>query len=193
MHKKVTIIRHGMPDAHFKYPGFKLLKGSQIAEYIRDWNNCELSQENVVPIEIKTVIGESDYFISSTLKRTIDSYRLLGITKIDSFELLNEAQLPYGFFKNVKLPILFWGIMIRMLWVFGLKTNSESYKEFKERIKKAYDYISSLSTKFNHIVIIGHGFTNLQLKKELRRNQWTFTNNYGGHNYWSLDNFEKDC
>lgn len=180
-----------MPQAHHKYSSRKSIKGSEIIEFINDWNHCELSPENKIPDKLREVVANSDCFISSKLKRAIDSFRLLGIEKIDSLDLLNEAELPHGFLLTIKMPAIFWFIMIRSLWVLGLQRNSESYKEFKTRIRKAYDYISALSIKSNHIAVIGHGFANIELKNELRRNKWNHVKSYGGHDYWSFETFEK--
>jgi broad specificity phosphatase PhoE len=184
--KRITVIRHGMPDAHHKYSKLKYIKGSDLIGFINDWNNCELSSENRIPIKLRSVLEDS-----SKLKRARDSARLLGIKEIDSIELLNEAELPYGFLENITLPVALWGILIRLVWFFGYNNNSESYKDFRKRIIKAREYIESFSTKSNHIAVIGHGFTNLYLKKELKRNNWLHVINNDGHNYWSYDSFEK--
>jgi hypothetical protein len=190
--KRITIIRHGMPEAHLKYSNRKFLKGSEIIEFINDWNNCALSSENRIPDKLREVVANSDYFINSNLKRSINSFRLLGIDKTDSIELFNEAELPYGFLINVKMPAILWFILIRVLWVLGFRMNSESYKDFKNRIKNAYGYLSSHLTQSNHIAVMGHGFANMELKKDLKKNKWNHVENYGGHNYWSFDTYEKE-
>lgn len=189
--KRITIIRHGKPDAHHKYVNRKSLKGSEIIQFIHDWDSCELSKENKIPGTLKETVAHADYCISSTLKRAIDSLKLLGIEKSDASELFNEAELPHGFLLKVKMPALVWFIMIRFLWVLGLRMNSESYKEFRGRIRKAYEFLSSRSEKSDHIAVLGHGFANRQLKKELKRNGWNHVENHGGHDYWSFDTFEK--
>jgi hypothetical protein len=95
--KRITIIRHGKPQAHHEYPLFRMLKGSEIETYIHAWNTCELSSENEIPEKLKPIIAEADIFISSKLKRTNDSFRLLGVKEFSSLKLLNEAELPSGF------------------------------------------------------------------------------------------------
>ena len=189
--KLITIIRHGMPEAHNKYSNWTILRGSDLSEFINDWNNCELSLENKISDKLRVTIDDSDFFVTSKLRRTIDSSRLLGIMKADTSELLNEAELPHGFLKNIRMPVILWGGVIRLAWVFGLRMNAESYKEFKTRIKKACTYISLQSVKSNHIAVIGHGFANMQIKKELKRNKWKHIENCGGYDYWSFDTFEK--
>jgi hypothetical protein len=189
--KRITLIRHGMPEAHYKYANRKILKGSDLIDFIKDWNNCGLSPENKIPEKLKEIIRESDIFISSGLKRSIDSLRLSGVIEIDSQELLNEADLPHGFLLNLKLPVIIWGILIRLLWFYGLKKNSESYKEFKTRVKEAYNYTITRTMEADSIVVMGHGFINMHLKRELKRNSWNHCFNYGGHGYWSFDIFEK--
>jgi len=190
--KRITLIRHGMPEAHHKYSTRKMLKGSELIEYISDWNKSELSSDNTIPKELREHITDSDKYINSKFKRTKDSFRLLGINETESIELLNEADLPHGFLKDIYLPVVIWGILIRLLWAMGYHKNSESYGEFKKRIKNAYDYIDSQSDNSEHVVIMGHGFTNMQLKKVIKKNNWNHVMNYGGHSYWSFDYFEKE-
>jgi broad specificity phosphatase PhoE len=189
--KRITIIRHGKPQAHHEYPLFKILKGSEIETYIHAWNTCELSPENEIPEKLKTVVAEADIFISSKLKRTIDSFRLLGVKEFSSLELLNEAELPSGFLKRLKMPFIFWGILIRLSWRAGLKINSESYKEFKVRIQKAAVHLEAISKDSMHIIVMGHGVVNWQLKKELTKRKWKRVFNCGGRSYWSFDTYEK--
>ena len=189
--KKITVIRHGMPAAHDKYYARKLLKGSDITNFINDWNSCELSPANRIPNVLRSAITDADKYISSGLKRSIASMRLLGIKDHDSLILINEAEMPHGFLKNIAFPLIVWEIIIRTLWIFGYKKNAESYSSFKERIGKAYAKIAANSKKFNHIVVMGHGFANMQLKKELKRHKWNHVKHVDGRNYWSFDSFEK--
>jgi len=46
--KRVTIIRHGKPQAHHIYKMWTILKGSDIKTFINGWNNCELSLDNSI-------------------------------------------------------------------------------------------------------------------------------------------------
>lgn len=180
-----------MPEAHHRYPNGKFLRGSEIIKFINDWNTCELSSVNVVSREVGSVIHDADKCISSELKRSIESFRLLGVKEFESSTLLNEAALPHGFPDTIKLPLAIWGLLIRILWFSGYKKNVESYREFKERIRKAYNYVNTFANDFYNIAVIGHGLTNMQLKKEMRRDNWRHIENHGGHDYWSFDRFEK--
>jgi broad specificity phosphatase PhoE len=134
---------------------------------------------------------KADVFISSKLKRTKDSFRLLGVKEFSSLELLNEAELPSGFLKRLKMPFIFWGILIRLSWMAGLKINSESYKDFKVRIQKVAVHLEAISMNSNNIVVMGHGMVNWQLKKELTKRKWRRVSNHGGRSYWSFDTYEK--
>lgn len=188
--KRITIIRHGKPQAHSKYKMTTMLKGLDIKTFTHDWNTCELSSDNSISEELKSAIVLPDFFISSKLKRSRDSLHFLGVSKFLELELLNEAEFPNGFWEEMKMPFAFWGIIIRFMWLFGLEKNAETYRDFKNRTKKAYHYIDSLFTCYNHIGIMGHGMLNTEFKRELRQNGWTHITNSGGHGYWSFDIFE---
>jgi len=115
----------------------------------------------------------------------------LGVKEFSSLELLNEAELPSGILEHLRMPFIFWGILIRLSWMAGLKLNAESYKAFKGRIQKTANHLETISRRSNHIAVMGHGMVNWQLKKELTKRNWKHESNCGGRSYWSFNTYEK--
>lgn len=115
---------------------------------------------------------------------------MLGVNGFETNKFLNEAHLPYGIGKSIKLPFAFWLIVLRILWRFGLSINSESYKEFIDRVKEGTDIIEK-NRNANHTIVMAHGFINLMIKKELLRRGWKLISKKGGHNFWSCSTFGK--
>ncbi|NLG18335.1 MAG: phosphoglycerate mutase family protein [Fibrobacter sp.] len=188
IHKRITLIRHGEPEANEEYSAFALVAGEDIKNFLKKWNRCELSSRNEIPASLKEIIKSGDFYISSDLKRTKQSFQMLGVNEFETNELFNEARLPHGIGKSIKLPFVFWLIALRILWRFGLSSNSESYKDFTDRIKEGTDMIEE-NRDVNHTILMAHGFVNRFLKKELLRRGWKLLSKKGGHGFWSYSTF----
>lgn len=188
--KKITLIRHGKPEAHEKYSAFSIVSGKDIEQFISAWNTCELNKESKIPSSLKAIVTDGDLFISSGLKRTHESFRMLGINGFESNQLFNEADLPCGIGKSIRMPLIIWSISLRLMWRFGLSINSESYKDFIKRACKGADFLES-DRDVKHTVVMAHGFVNRYVKNELLRRNWRLIKNEGGHDYWSYSTLEK--
>lgn len=188
--RKITFIRHGKPDTKGSYPPFLIVSGSEIDNFIKLYNNCELISNCKIPDILKQNISNGDYFISSNLKRTIDSFKKLEIITNESNKLFNEAELPYGIGKKSKLPFTVWLIFLRIFWRFGYNNNSESHNKFTMRIVEGADYLERMFDR-KHIVVMAHGFVNRMIVKELLRRNWRLQIKNGGHKYWSFTTLGK--
>ena len=79
-----------------------------------------------------------------------------------------------------KLPLRLkawtWVYLCRVLWMLGLKGSFESYKLAKLRAELAADKLIELAIQNNKVVLFGHGYMNLHIRKALilkvRRFQW---------------------
>lgn len=78
---------------------------------------------------------------------------MLGITNFKFNDLFNEADLPYGIGKRIKLPLIIWLITLRLFWRCGFFYNSESYTDFIARTGKAVDFLEN-EKKAKHIVLM---------------------------------------
>lgn len=109
---------------------------------------------------------------------------MLGICKFEINNLFNEAELPYGMGKSIKMPLIIWLFALRILWRIGLNSNSETYDVFTKRIVKGTDFIVE-NRNGKHIIVMAHGFVNHMIKRELIKRDWKVLPNNGGHGYWS--------
>lgn len=169
--KTITLIRHCRPAVYEQYSLLSLLSGADFRCFIDIYNNCDLSVSEV-PITLKNMVKDGDCFIASNLKRTKDSFKLLGINSFEITDLLNEAEIPNGIMMKLHMPLFCWLFLFRTLWYFGCNINCESFAEFKVRIKKAKIFIQKKVENNNKIIIMSHGFVNLQLEKELLLDNW---------------------
>lgn len=106
--------------------------------------------------------------------RSIETGRLIG-KKIIEDSIFREAEIPLIVFPPVRLKAKLWLFISRSLWLLGLKTKCESFKEVRQRVKRIVETIELKLLENERIVIIGHGFINALKKKELLHRGWFLT------------------
>ena len=121
---------------------------------------------------------------TSNLLRSIETGRIIGKKIIES-PLLREAETPLLRFPAIHLKAKAWLFISRSLWLLGAKTRCESFLETKLRVKRTVDMFESLLPEERRIVVIGHGFINRMIKKELLHRGWRLQLPHAGHGYLS--------
>jgi len=71
----------------------------------------------------------------------------------------------------------------------GISTKCESYRATKRRVNSAIEFIDAYLKSNNEIIIIGHGFINHMLRKQLIKKGWSLSLNEG-HDYLNKMIFE---
>jgi broad specificity phosphatase PhoE len=189
--EKVILIRHSMPVAHKYYRFYRLLKGQGVVQFIRDWNISGIDTSYHVPAQLLDEIRGTDFFICSNLRRTIDSYSHIGVQNPEISELFNEADLPVFADCRVPLPLIVWGIFLRIVWRFGYSNSSESYGEFYKRMVHACEYINHKQKNYKHIAVMGHGFVNRELCKLLTKRGFVSVRRFRVNSYYGYTVLEK--
>lgn len=75
--------------------------------------------------------------------------------------------------------------------MLGHKTKCESYKEARQRTTKIVDKIELQLSESGKSVIVGHGFLNRMIKKELSHRGWFFQSK-GGNGFLSKMTFKTE-
>jgi broad specificity phosphatase PhoE len=96
----------------------------------------------------------------------------------------------------VSVPILrlspfSWALVFRLLWLSGLAKEPESYTQAKERAHQAADQLAALAGRTpESVLLLGHGFMNRLIARQLQGGGWAETGN-SGSGYWSVAVYEK--
>jgi len=181
---EIILVRHGKPasanNAVLNVPGF--------ANWVRRYNASEVSEQSVP--ESKNNKYQSYYLISSDLKRAVHSALIYtGNKPNQELKLLREMEIP-----RYKLPFRLkaftWVYLNRALWMLGLKGSFESYTDAKARAKIAADKLISLAKEKNNVIVFGHGYMNLHIRKYLISKGWQL--NSKSNCYWGVTSLEMD-
>ncbi len=182
---KITLIRHAEVDISKN----TFVYANELRKWLDIYNNAEIKEHFISKNEITKIFEDSHQIICSELKRSSDSV-LLYRKKVDIKDMLfNEADLPYANWALIKLPLIAWAFLFRLMWLFGYKKNGESLKEAKLRAIKATDLLVKVSQKNTNVTLLGHGLMNKLIAKELVSRGWISQKKMGTNN-WDYGIFE---
>lgn len=168
---EISFIRHGkstcVENETVTYTEFK--------EWVNKYDSCGVFEENSYPIESLNKITMVGVVFTSDLTRSIQSAKILNPnSNVISNPLFREVELPFSKinFCNVKLKPSGWIVIFRLLWFMGYSRGCESLKHAKYRAVKAVELLTTTAKENSNLVIVGHGFFNRMLAKELQKIGW---------------------
>ena len=127
--------------------------------------------------------GSSVQVVTSNLRRSVESARLFFPHRQTAATdtLYREAGLP------TKLPLcglamrFSTAVMIaRILWMLGIHQQAESYAMAAGRARRAAEALTSRAMEHGCVILVGHGFFNRLIGRELNRTGWTAVRREGG-------------
>ena len=183
---RIVLLRHGRPQV----PEFGKLRANEISRWIESYNCSGLMPNDTPSQEAIEIAGSCDSVVCSDLPRSIDSAKALGVKNIDVVDpSFREMGLPHGDFPSPKLSPNTWAFIFRILWFFGYSANSESLGEAKYRASKGATYLAKIARDSSSVLLVGHGFVNRFIAKELLANGWQGPLS-PGKKYWGYGIYE---
>ena len=126
----------------------------------------------------------SHYVVCSHLQRSLHSAKKLGCEEIHlSDQLFAETDIPFYEQINIKLPVIAWLVLFRIMWLFGFNKNGESFTQAKIRAENAALKLIALAEENEKVVLVGHGVMNRLIARQLRLNNWQGPTS-PGRKYW---------
>jgi broad specificity phosphatase PhoE len=126
----------------------------------------------------------SYYVVSSDLKRAKHSSQIYTGRKPDLIKSdFREMHIP-----RYKLPFkckaMTWVYLCRLLWMLRVSGPFESYKHARERAKLAAQQLIELATMEGKVVLFGHGYMNLHIRRALAKQGWVVQRKSNA--YWGV-------
>ena len=183
---KLVILRHGQPE--LIQTG--LMSSIEFKAWTQMYDESSITDTSKPSQEVQELAKSADLVICSSLRRSIDSGKLLKESeKILIDEIFIEAGLPTNDWRAVRMTSNLWLITLRCLWFLGYSTNSESRKEANVRAVQAAQVLNKLSKEHEVLVLVGHGIFNRFLHKALIALGWKVQTGPQS-NYWSYAVYE---
>jgi len=168
---KITLYRHAEPLVSDN----DVISGRDFISWVNKYN-----ESGIKYIEVPDKKEHLVY--SSNLARSYETGKLLG-KKVIQDSIFREAEIPLLSFPAIHLKAKYWLIIARLLWFLGVRKNCESFFGAKKRAKQIADKIESILQNSGRLVLVGHGFINIFIKKEFLKRNWSVSDKKYGNKY----------
>ncbi|KAF0819944.1 hypothetical protein KIS4809_1216 [Bacillus sp. ZZV12-4809] len=186
---EITLIRHGRSAQMENHR----MTSMEYKKWVDTYNHLGIAEGERGPEDSIKKGASSLILLTSDLKRSIESARTLNPSaKVQSDPLFREMELPLPdiHLTGVRLRPNTWTFLLRILWICGYSHGCESYIQAKHRAKRASLKLTSFSKEHQHAVLIGHGFFNLYIAKELQKSGWNGKRRTGSK-HWNAVTYVK--
>ena len=164
--------------------GNEIISGRDFPLWVLRYNDSGI-------IKIAPQVIKEKIVLTSHLKRSMETGKLIG-ERIIPNPLFCEAEVPLIKFPGIKMRAKYWLALSRFLWLFGLKKKCESFKKAKQRVIQIVEKIESHLLENKRAVIVGHGFINRLIKKELIHRGWSLSQVEGGDRFLGKMTFQTE-
>ncbi len=177
--KKIILIRH----AKVNIGNSQKIDSSSLKKWVEAYDMTNIDADSLPSKETINMVNSADVVLTSSLKRAIDSAKVLDVNIHESNAIFNEAtvlQVNIPFFKFKPKA---WLVILRVLLLFGLGKEGASLKASKLQAKKAMKYLLELPDEYESVVLVGHGGMNWLIRKELMKEGWSLEPNASNKNW----------
>ena len=175
---EIVLIRHGQPE--FEIKGYA--RANEIPGIVDSYNQSGITDSPPKELDLLDICR--DAVVCSDLPRSLKSAEALGITNIHlSDSIFREIALPHFERGSIPLPLGIWIAILRILSVMGFSRNGESISMARKRARQAVSTLIEIAQNHRSVVLVGHGFMNYLIAKELLSRKWVGPSKPGSK-YW---------
>ncbi len=166
--KEIIFIRHAKVDID----NSEKISSYALKKWINTYNDAPIDKESLPTNELIVLAKNTDIVLTSTLRRSIDSAKVLRVEVFESNPLFNEAAIPEVTIPFLKLKPKSWLMILRVLLLLGLGKKDTSLKASKVQAEKAAQRLLTITDEFESVVLVGHGGMNWLIGKVLMNEGW---------------------
>lgn len=168
--RKIVLMRHGKP----RIGTSGRVSASGFGEWVSQYDSAGIETERRPADEALERARGCSFIVCSTLPRSVESAKALGVEAIDLVShLFRECGMPYGNWKHPKLSKSLWSVLFRTMQLVGYSSNAESFKAMKERARKCTSQLEELAREHKSVLFVGHGIMNRFIHGRLLRMGWS--------------------
>lgn len=175
----IVLMRHAKPD----FNKSMLVRTSDMGAALAAYDQAGIERDARRQVVGGTILpavdsegGSSVHIVTSDLRRSVESAQLFFPHReaATADPLYREAELP------AKLPLCGLSmrfsaavVIARILWMLGIHQQAESYAVAASRARDAAEALTSHALDHDCVILVGHGFFNRLIYRELSRTDWT--------------------
>lgn len=185
---EISLIRHGK-SMHTEN---QKITSTEFKSWIEKYDSHGVFEENIYPASTLERVEKANVIITSDLRRSIESARLLSQhTSIVTEALFREAELPtFPGEWGIRLRPSGWSVLLRCLWLCGYSRECESFADAKQRAKAATEILVKYAEEHQAVLLVGHGILNSLIGKELRKMGW-YSNGQTSAKHWNCTTYSR--
>ncbi len=172
-HQKVDLEKQAVYSFHEAY------------RYLHAYDTSDIIPVNCNPLQVD--LTEIDSVYGSDLRRSVETAQLLFDERlpVGQYALFREFRNNPAALPMVTLPINYWRAMGTLRWLLGLEdAGPETFRQARHRTREAAAFLDAKAKEEKKVLLIGHGFFNILLKRYLKQNGWKIIHNGGFKNLW---------
>lgn len=186
---KIVLLRHGKPNID----EFGKLKANEFHKWVESYNSSGIDRGHLPTSEAIYIAEECKTVVCSDYPRSVESAVLLGRNDIKHIDpVFREMGLAYGRWKTPKAFPIVWASIFRVLWFLGYSSNGEVFSAAKKRATHGANIVDVIAKNTGSFLLVGHGFMNRYIAKELLSSGWDGPIN-PGKKYWEFGVYEKNA
>jgi len=164
---KIVIIRHAKVLIKNKK-----IYANELKKAIDEYDTAPIDTNIKNHQELLEVANRYNYFVSSGLRRSVDSLALLGKEADYIDKIFAEVESPYTDKKIMKLSLFTWGFWFKLAWYMGFSCDAKSYQESKVEAFEASKILIDLAKEHGSVMLMGHGLKNRLIATALKKQGW---------------------
>jgi broad specificity phosphatase PhoE len=169
----------------------KKMTAQEMKEWIKEYNHGFVSHE--VPKEkVTNHLKYAKIIIASSLSRTEDSLKLIGLKAKEKNSLFDEIELPEFENNFIKLYPKKWLILYRSMLILRIGDKSKILQASKQRAKMSAIYLDRLAKENDNVALMGHGGMNWLMGKELENLGWKCVEDNMSKENWGYKVYEME-
>jgi len=185
--RSIVLARHGRVDVSWS----TRIPGRSFAGFVQRFESAGIAPD-AKPLEgARRQAQEAHILAVSDTRRAAESAQILAPARpLVSDALFREAELPAHFRTRIALRAGIWAIVARFLWHLRQWPGVESVQDAKERANRAANLLERLAAEHGSVFLLGHGYFNRFIARELRRRGWRGPR-FPGTRYWEASTYRR--
>jgi len=185
---EIRLIRHGKPQFWDSYEPFTVLSGDEMEIALADYKKSGILPDSRPPQRSVDAASGVGVAYCSGLRRTVETASALGVQSqlIHDFMFV-EPQVPYGFWKKIRLPLALWFVISKIGWFFGCSINCESVEKARARAENAAAFLINAAREYGTVLLVGHSSMNNMIFRELQKRKWKASRLFFDGNFWGCN------
>ena len=168
----IFLMRHGEPEVPRRDDK---IRSDEFPDCLKIYNSCGLLGDSKPEESTFNKFKNFKGVVASDLKRSVESAVRLAFPppQVDVDPLFREVQGVFFHIPFLKFTPRTWSKIFICLWYIGLFRYKASVKEGRLRAKQCAKKLIELAEKHQNVLLVGHGFLNAYIARELDALGWT--------------------